>query len=220
MYMSKMSVDLKLIAPKFSKNIEHKIIDDLALEEEGCYNDFILADKKLESKSMHLLNFEGVIFRNVDFIGITWSSLSLTNVRFENCDLSNADFSGAIIHKSEFIGCKLMGLNLRESSLQNVRLEVCKASFIFMRFARLKQVYFERCQMESGDFQNAELGKVIFDHCILRSSQMSGTKLADIDLSNSDIEGLGIRIEDLKGAIVSPGQAVDFSKLFGLVVKP
>ncbi len=218
--MNKSSVDLKLLAPKFIKSIEHKIIDDLALEEEGCYNDFILVDKKIKSKSMHLLNFEGVIFRNVDFTDITWSSLSLTNVRFENCDLSNADFSGAIIHKSEFIGCKLMGLNLRESALQNVRLENCKASFIFMRFARLKQVYFERCQMESSDFQYAELVKVMFEHSTLRLSQFSGTKLADIDLSNCDIEGLGVRIEDLKGAIVSPGQAVDFSKLFGLVVKP
>lgn len=89
-----------------------------------------------------------------------------------------------------------------------------------MRFSRLKQVILEKCLFESGDFQNAELSKVRFDNCVLRLCQMSGTRLTDIDLSNCDIEGLGVRMEDLKGAIVSPAQAVDFSKLFGLVVKP
>ena len=209
----------KIIGPKFSNGIDHKVYDALTLEDEGCYSDFIISDYRIESNPMHHLNFEGVIFKNVDFTGILWSSLSLTNVRFENCDLSNADFSGAIIHKSEFIGCKLMGLNLRESALQNVLMAHCKASFLYMRFARLKNVNFDRCNIESGDFQNAELSKVDFNRCMLRLCQMSGTRLANIDLSNSDIEGLSVRIEDLKGAIVSPGQAVDFSKLFGLVVK-
>ena len=57
----------KIIGPKFSKGIEQKRLDDLILEEEGCYDDFVLSDYKIESKTMHLLNFDGVIFKNVDF---------------------------------------------------------------------------------------------------------------------------------------------------------
>lgn len=47
---------------------------------------------------------------------------------------------------------------------------------------------------------------------------MSGTSLSGIDLSDSNVEGLGIQPENLKGAIVSSMQAVDFSRLLGLVI--
>lgn len=47
---------------------------------------------------------------------------------------------------------------------------------------------------------------------------MSGTSLSGIDLSDSNVEGIGIQLEDLRGTIVSPIQAVDFSKLLGLVI--
>ncbi len=48
---------------------------------------------------------------------------------------------------------------------------------------------------------------------------MSGTKLKGVDLSSCDIEGIGVRIENLSGAVVSPLQAVSLSRLIGVVVK-
>ncbi|WP_192930311.1 hypothetical protein [Alkaliphilus pronyensis] len=43
--------------------------------------------------------------------------------------------------------------------------------------------------------------------------------MAGIDLSDSNLEEVGVRLDDIKGAIVSPMQAVEFSKLFGLMIK-
>jgi uncharacterized protein YjbI with pentapeptide repeats len=50
-------------------------------------------------------------------------------------------------------------------------------------------------------------------------SQMSGVTLKGIDMSDCQIQSIGVRAEDLEGLVVSPLQAVDLSKLLGLVIK-
>lgn len=82
----------------------------------------------------------------------------------------------------------------------------------------MKNVIMEDCAFENSNFQNSSFNKVQFGKCNFRLSQMSGTSLLGIDLSNSNVEGLGIQPEDIRGAIVSTMQAVEFSKLIGLVI--
>ena len=47
---------------------------------------------------------------------------------------------------------------------------------------------------------------------------MSGTKLKGLDLSNSEIEGMSVGVEELEGAIVSNMQILGFASLFGVVI--
>ena len=49
--------------------------------------------------------------------------------------------------------------------------------------------------------------------------EFSGTNLKGIDLTSCEIDGIGARIEDLNGVIVSPEQAISLSGLMGIVVK-
>ena len=64
-----------------------------------------------------------------------------------------------------------------------------------------------------------ELNKVWFQDNNMKSIQMNGTKLKDIDLSNSDISDIWTGIEELEGAIVSHMQVIEFANLLGLVIK-
>ena len=43
--------------------------------------------------------------------------------------------------------------------------------------------------------------------------------LKDIDLSNSNIEGIAVSIEDIKGAIINQFQAIDLMYLLGVKIK-
>jgi len=40
-----------------------------------------------------------------------------------------------------------------------------------------------------------------------------------MDISDCEFEGVSLSIDDIKGAIVSPMQAMDFSRLLGLIIK-
>ena len=83
----------------------------------------------------------------------------------------------------------------------------------------MKNIIISDCIFESSYIQESKLDKVEFRNCNFKQSQLSGTSLSGVDLSDSEFEGAGFRAEDLKGAIVSATQAVDFSKIFGLKVK-
>lgn len=211
--------EFKLIKPKLIKGIEENRVEIINIEDEGSYRDVCISDCRLENQKAGHVSFEGVIFRNVEFNAAVMDSLELTDVRFENCDLSNSDFSGSIIHRTEFVNCKLVGLNLSDATLQNVYIEQCNGKFALMSFAQMKRAILQDSIFENSNLQNSRLTDVRFIRCNFKLCQMSGTSLSGIDLSSSDVEGLGIQPEDLKGAIVSPMQAMDFSKLLGLVVK-
>ncbi len=217
--MDKKQEELKIIKPKFITGIESICIEVIDIENEDSFKGGYVSDCKIENQRADHVCFEGVIFKNVEFKVAVFNLVELTDVRFENCDLSNAKFNGAIIHRTEFINCKLMGLNLSDATLQNVYIEQCNGKFALMSYAHLKKVMFKECIFEGSNFQNSHFDKVQFRKCNFKLSQMSGTSLAGMDLSNSNVEGLGIQLEDLRGAIVSPMQAVDFSRLLGLLIK-
>lgn len=210
--------ELKIIKPKFIKGIESIYIEVVNIENEDSFKDGYISDCKIENQTAAHVSFEGVIFKNVEFKAAVFNLLELTDVRFENCDLSNANFNGAIIHRTEFINCKLMGVNLSDATLQNVYIEQCNGGFALMSYVHMKKVIFEESIFENSNFQNSHFEKVQFRKCNFKLSQMSGTSLSGMDLSNSNVEGLGIQLENLRGSIVSPMQAVDFSRLLGLIV--
>lgn len=209
----------KVIKPKFIKDIEQTCIKIIDIEDEAAIKNIYISDYTINTQEANKVNLEGVIFNKVDLKGITLNSLELTDVRFENCDLSNANFIGVIIHRTEFIDCKIMCLNLNDSTLQNMYMYNYNGQFILMNYAQMKNVILLDCVFENSNLQHSKFDKVEFRKYNFKLSQMSGTSLSGIDLSNSDFEGVGVRPEDIRGAIVSPMQAVDFSKLFGLIIK-
>lgn len=209
----------KISQPKLPKNLIQVKAPDKTISDElymslGMIDNFSFGNQIAERAA-----FDQVIFKDVSFQQAVFRHVELTDVRFENCDLSNADFSEAVIHRAEFIKCKIMGLNLSAAALRNVVFDKCSGDYTFFRFSDCKQVRFSECQLRYADFQECGFSKVDFYRSDLLLSQIFGTKLEGLDFSNCEIEGMGVRIEDLYGAIVSPIQAVSLSKLMGLIIK-
>lgn len=166
---------------------------------------------KLYVEKMHFINvsFENQMLRNVEF----------TDVIFEKCDLSNVDFSDSIIHRVEFIDCKIIGGNLSGSALRNVLFDRCLANYVAFGFSNCKQTRFNNSSLINADFYESKFNNVEFEQCNINKSNFAGTKLKGIDLSSCSFENLVITFEILEGCIVSPEQAIGFSKALGLIIK-
>jgi uncharacterized protein YjbI with pentapeptide repeats len=54
---------------------------------------------------------------------------------------------------------------------------------------------------------------------MLNRADFTGAKLRKADLRGADIEAIAVRAEDVAGAIVTPAQAMELSRLLGLVIK-
>ena len=61
--------------------------------------------------------------------------------------------------------------------------------------------------------------KVKFDNCNLSNSEIFNTKLKGIDFSTSNIQGVSFNLDNLKGCKLNTYQAIDISKLLGIIIK-
>ena len=59
----------------------------------------------------------------------------------------------------------------------------------------------------------------MFNDCELYRTQIFRTNLKGIDFSTCNIEGFVVDKDNLKGMVVNQFQAVELSKLLGIVVK-
>lgn len=141
------------------------------------------------------------------------------DVIFEGCDLSNVNFSDAILLRTAFINCRMTGINFGGAVLRNTVLKSVMASYANFHFARFDRAAFTECNCANTDFGEASLSRVQFVRTDLRQSQMSGTSLADIDFTSCDIDGLGARPEDLRGAIFSAEQSITAAKIIGVIIR-
>ena len=67
--------------------------------------------------------------------------------------------------------------------------------------------------------QDTNLKNTKFNNIDFTKSQIFKTRLKDIDLSNSKIEGLSTTLEDIKGAKVTEFQVMDLAYLLGVKIK-
>jgi uncharacterized protein YjbI with pentapeptide repeats len=84
---------------------------------------------------------------------------------------------------------------------------------------KLEQARFEDTDLTEASFSGCQFKSVEFENCILTAAEFLGTPLKGLDLRMSRIDGIKLSGGELRGAVVSPEQAVELSKLLGLVVK-
>jgi len=131
--MEQKKVKYKILAPKITGELESLVFDKNHIQDNDSFCDGIIADCIIENQSAQHVSFDQIIFKNVIFKGADFKVIELTDVRFENCDLSNADLSGAVIHRVEIVNCKILGLNLSETTLRNILFEDCNGRFRLQR---------------------------------------------------------------------------------------
>lgn len=182
-------------------------------------------------------SFSDSLFRHCTFSGqarrVSITRVKLQNVQFkamlpavecedvilEGCDLSNVDFSDAILLRVAFINCRMTGVNFSGAGWRDTVMENSMASYANFRFTHFTRALFAGCNCANTDFEEVSFDRVRFVRTDLRQAQMSGTPLAGIDFTGCDIDGLGARPENLRGAIFSAGQAVTAAKIAGVVIR-
>jgi len=216
--IKKLETQMKVLSPDIPNEIAEIIFQDRKICNEDCFQMGKISHCIIENQSAEGVFFEKIIFENVIFQQVDFSGLELIDVIFEKCDLSNVDFNEAIMHRVEMKDCKIVGINLMGATLRNVLFDHCYGDYATFRNANCKQVKFHNSSLVNADFYTSTLLNVYFSNSSLNEIQLSGTKLAGIDLSSCEFRKIGVTMEDVQGCIVSPQQAVGFSKLFGLII--
>jgi len=207
------------LLPRLPKELIVEECSNYIFEDEDLVYEKIFEGCEIENQEADKANFKQVVFKNVVFRDDLFRGADMEDVRFENCDLSNIDLSQAILYRCEFENCKMVGANLSEAAFHNTTISRCNASYSNLRFLSCKRVEIRQSIFDFADFQSAKFVDLGFEDTSLRECQMSGSSLCGIDMRTCDIEGIGIRMEDIKGAVVTPIQAVSLSRLMGLMIK-
>jgi uncharacterized protein YjbI with pentapeptide repeats len=129
---------------------------------------------------------------------------------WEDCDLSNCDLGDSTVRHAVLRRSRLTGLAAAQASWRDVLVEDCKLDLANFRFAKLERVVFRRCVLADADFGGSEQRHVRFDGCDLRAAQLWQSKLDNVDLRGSQLEGLG-GLVDLRGARISTEQLLELA---------
>lgn len=178
-----------------------------------------IADLDLSGHKLPSLTGSNLLFHRVSFANCDIGSLRLVDARLVACDLSNTILRHFDATRVEFIDCKLIGLNALSARWQDVLLDHCDA-----RFAQLSESRIRHSEIRSTQLREAALSRIEFEatQCIdvvLRQADLAGSSLTGIDLSSCNIEAISLRIEDLRGAIVSAPQAMDLARFLQVIIK-
>lgn len=210
----------QLKAPKIPKSGLAKGLPDDQIQDQAYYTQLTLMHENLTDQIANHLTFDQVLFQSIRMSNTRLKKVQLLDSRFTTCDLANAEWAEANLRRVELIDCQLTGFRAIEAVVQDALFKGCNGSFAQFRFATLKQVRFEHCDLSEADFQEASLSDVTFIGCNLHHVEMSGAKLVGVDLRGSKIDGLRAGLNELKGAILDPGQALAFVRGIGIRVEP
>ncbi len=73
--------------------------------------------------------------------------------------------------------------------------------------------------MNFVNFNSAKFLKLLITNSSLSQASFIGTNLHGVDFSTNDISGIVVDKNRLDGFIVNVNQAVDLSKLLGIIIK-
>lgn len=163
----------------------------------------------------------GCLFAQCDLPESRFEKCYLRDVVFDQCDLSCCDFTRANLTRVQFIDCRLTGAIFAGCYCSNLQLDRCRAPYSNFTQAKLHRVSFTGCDLHEAAIDDCRTDQdaLIFSGCDLTDASLTHTSMNGLDLSDSQIDGIAVTLPELKGAIVSPIQACELSKLLGIIIK-
>ncbi len=211
--------NLKLQKPKILEEPELMEAPEEYIDSVDSLRDKLIENTILENKDFRGFSFDSCIFRRVVFINCDFSRVDMIDCIFEGCDLSNASFSGGSIHRVEFIGSKLVGARFDESNIKDVLMERVSGRYLNLSFSKVKGLHFIDSDLQGGIFQEVKKEGLLFRDTNLTNGYFNKTPLNKVDFTTCNIAGIDVEIENLKGAEVTALQALELTRLMGLIVK-
>ncbi|WP_296644334.1 pentapeptide repeat-containing protein [Romboutsia sp. 13368] len=194
-------------------DVINEILDYEKLEETLVENTQVYGIENL-SVSLNSCVFKNVVFEYCDF-----RRIDMTDVIFENCDISNINLSYSSLYRAEFINCKLTGCTFNDSTLKSVVFKNCLGRYSNFAYSKFSGVNIEDSDFSFAVFQEIENQTLLLDSNNLTKSVFTGTSLKNVDFTNSNIDGIELRLKDVCGGTFSVEQALDLSKLMGINIK-
>lgn len=111
---------------------------------------------------------------------------------------------------------------MSESTLYQLLFSGCKAQYINLSQGKFRYVCFDDDDLRSGGLDSCKLEQVEFVKCNLMEAEFHRTPLSGINFTDSNITNLRVTAlveNELRGAVVSPQQALELAYLLGIVVR-
>ena len=189
------------------------------LEDFGQYMETIIAGADFSTQEGKNFQFEQTHLRQVVFQQSRLTNFSLMDSVIERSDLSGARWEKGRFRRVEMTGCRLLGSSLMEGMFEDVYFKDCNAESANFITSTFKNVRFENCNLRGVSFEGADLTGVVFFRCDLSGSIFLNSIMKLTDLRSSVIDDMSVGINELRGAIFSPSQAVQVAGLLGITIK-
>ena len=162
------------------------------------------------------------LLRGCELRGASLKRGSFVDVVFERCDLSNARLSEAFFQRVRFVDCKLLGADLDSARLRSAAFTGCVLRMANFSLSKAQDVRFAQCDLTEAALRDLrECKRVEFSACDLRRAELAGTRLAGMDLTTCEIGGntWGPGLAEVRGAIVTPLQAMELARALGVRIQ-
>ncbi len=159
------------------------------------------------------------VIEGVSFAGAHLRSVRLRDVRLVRCDLSNAVVRGLEAGRVEFVDCRMLGMKAIECRMEDVLLERCDSRYAQFNDGAVRCSEFIDTQLQEADFRGANLERTRWTNSSLSGADLTGANLMGADLRGADIDAMIVGAPDVKGATVSPSQAMELARLLGLLIR-
>jgi uncharacterized protein YjbI with pentapeptide repeats len=189
------------------------------LADQASYTRQALLECDFSNQSADDVLFEQASCKRVSFNQATLTLAQLFDVRLDGCDLAGGEWEKAHFRRVELSGCRLVGLRLSDSNLEDVQLLKCNAELARFWACSFKGARFEQCVLREASFDGTDLSGVVFSGCDLSQADLRNTRLKGADLRGSAITGMQVGIKELQGAIVTSSQAIQLAGLLGVTVR-
>jgi uncharacterized protein YjbI with pentapeptide repeats len=162
---------------------------------------------------------EGSLLERVHLAAGQFGSAVWKDVRFVGCDLANLRVHRMVLVRVEFVDCRLTGFSATALDWQDVLIRNGDLRYCQLQAGKFRNCEFEGSNWQEADLQQTDLAGSVFRSCNLAHADLHGAKLQNTDLRNSEVEGMLVGVNDLKGAIVDPSQAMILARVLGLQIK-
>jgi uncharacterized protein YjbI with pentapeptide repeats len=172
--------------------------DRLYLPREDVVDDERLAKFQIANQERGLKPHQGERSRSFRYRNLNCATLEgadlrradFTSARMIGVNLKDASLDGALLYRSRLHGVSLQGAQLREASLERARGQ--GASF--------DDAQLQGATIESAEFQRASINKAQLQKASLNDANLQGALLDDARLQGSSLKKAKLRGASLKGA--------------------
>lgn len=197
-------------------------VEDISIEAtNGELYDVIVKNMEKSEYDFYRCEFTKVHFLNCKFENVVFERCYFEEVIFENCSFHKCNFSNSNFHIVKQIDTFHRNTDFSESSFYCANYSKCNMKYSNFNGCRINGFRTVDCDFDSSFFATCIIDYVLLEKTSFSSADFFQTPLKGLDFSDCDIEGIVVSDNktEIEGIIVNSFQAIQLSRLFGIVIK-